>query len=342
MLVISSVVTGIRIQKYFDVIFLQIQVGKLLPGAFISKSSIKWQEPPNDILTNSFNNNSLHLTLGEISFEDKVLIGVQLYLHPEELVYSLKIYGKKIKNSEMDMLDNTEVFEMVNAKTTSSEKNLTQTFPGLHSASENFNLTYGDHNNVYIKFAKTSNDGQILPFFDGVMATFAIKSPLSGIGLLHYTNDDQHAGYIRPFLRSFNYENNLPYYRKYLEVLRESVNITTEKNDDNLRTGKDLNVNKNTKVPTTLSTLTVIDLNNTTSANNTNKPTTMIDSNKNTTQSIPNTTTVTNIISNNTQSLQNTTITSTVNGTQTASNSRRVWISQYLIIVLLSTLFAFV
>lgn len=45
------------------------------------------------------------------------------------------------------------------------------------------------------------------PFFDGTDVHFEPKVPLSGGGLMHYTNDDNHAGLIIPFLKTMKYKH---------------------------------------------------------------------------------------------------------------------------------------
>lgn len=45
------------------------------------------------------------------------------------------------------------------------------------------------------------------PFFDGSDIHFEPKVPLSGIGLMHYTNDDNYAGLIVPYLKTMKYKH---------------------------------------------------------------------------------------------------------------------------------------
>lgn len=45
------------------------------------------------------------------------------------------------------------------------------------------------------------------PFFDGSDIVFEPSVPLSGGGLLHYTNDSNYAGLIAPFLKTLKYRN---------------------------------------------------------------------------------------------------------------------------------------
>lgn len=45
------------------------------------------------------------------------------------------------------------------------------------------------------------------PFFDGSNICFEPKVPFSGIRLMHYTNDDNHAGLIMPYLKTMKYKH---------------------------------------------------------------------------------------------------------------------------------------
>lgn len=62
-----------------------------------------------------------------------------------------------------------------------------------------------------VKFQMTSEEsdaGQnFAPFFDGSDVGFDSVAPISGVGLIHYTNGKDYAGYIRPTISSLNYRN---------------------------------------------------------------------------------------------------------------------------------------
>jgi len=83
------------------------------------------------------------------------------------------------------------------------------------SSSTNFTV----RNITKIKFSTSSegydNGQSFVPYFDGNAVTMDIKAPLSGIGLIQYTNDWTFAGYIRPVLKSLDY-------RKYFSTSFET------------------------------------------------------------------------------------------------------------------------
>lgn len=62
-----------------------------------------------------------------------------------------------------------------------------------------------------VEFQMTSEEsdaGQnFAPFFDGSDVGFDSVAPISSVGLIHYTNDKDYAGYIRPTISSLNYRN---------------------------------------------------------------------------------------------------------------------------------------
>jgi len=92
------------------------------------------------------------------------------------------------------------------AKTTGSLVNFdaSDLIPGLSSGRK---FTIGRNRRVEFGISNEDEDaGQsFVPYFDGNEVTFDIKSPLSGITLIHYTNDVNYAGFIRPVIRSLDY-----------------------------------------------------------------------------------------------------------------------------------------
>lgn len=44
-----------------------------------------------------------------------------------------------------------------------------------------------------------------VPYFDGDDVTFTHAAPISGIGIIHYTNDPEYAGYIWPIIETMDY-----------------------------------------------------------------------------------------------------------------------------------------
>lgn len=68
-----SVVTGLRIRELFDTIFIQIQVGKLLPMGLIDQETVYWQELPKVIGEEWTSSDKI--ILSSCSFDDAILMG---------------------------------------------------------------------------------------------------------------------------------------------------------------------------------------------------------------------------------------------------------------------------
>lgn len=111
---------------------------------------------------------------------------------------------------------------------------LGSSFTRIGSLRETFVLSSDIFNHTLVKFGSSDRETDIaqtfVPYLDGIDVTFDVKSPLSGIGLMHFTNDAHYAGYIRPFLRSFSYENYLVYYRDFLTIPEDILKLNRKKN----------------------------------------------------------------------------------------------------------------
>lgn len=71
-------ITGVRFTEKNRVIFLQIEVGKLLPLGIIEQQTLHWQELPDFVDTDdvfNFNYDSKSFLLSEVQFENGVMTG---------------------------------------------------------------------------------------------------------------------------------------------------------------------------------------------------------------------------------------------------------------------------
>lgn len=77
--------------------------------------------------------------------------------------------------------------------------------PGIFSAKKQFKV----QKNTRIRFGMSSevmDAGQsFVPYFDGNDVSFDVKTPLSGLSFVHFTNDDNYAGYIKPVIVGLDY-----------------------------------------------------------------------------------------------------------------------------------------
>lgn len=65
--------TGLRIREMYDMIYMQIQVGKLLPMGMIDQDTVHWQELPKNVGDEHTANVKIILSCS--SFEDGMLMG---------------------------------------------------------------------------------------------------------------------------------------------------------------------------------------------------------------------------------------------------------------------------
>lgn len=85
-----------------------------------------------------------------------------------------------------------------------TKSSLTEKLPGLANLG-----TYSFLHDAVLKFEISNEDedaGQsFLPYLDGSPITFDIPSPVGGIELYHYTNNDTYGGFVRPNINSLDY-----------------------------------------------------------------------------------------------------------------------------------------
>ncbi|CRL00495.1 CLUMA_CG013756, isoform A [Clunio marinus] len=206
------VVTGLRFREIYDMIFIQIQVGKLLPMGMIDQKTVYWQELPKPLADDSTSFDKIELSC--CAYDDSILMGIK-FTAVEDYV-ALQFYRKRLQSSPepQDLL--------LSLIDTESKKNETinSKYGYLDEKSEIFK-TSSEDNKVVVKlrtFSKTQffskeargPKGQhpfMRPFFDGSDISFEPKVPLSGAGLMHYTNDDNFAGLFAPFLKTMKYKH---------------------------------------------------------------------------------------------------------------------------------------
>lgn len=194
-----------------------------MDGASIQASSVTWMEPPTNILSNffTFNYSSRRFLLDDLHFDDSVVTGYQFYYYFNQKTFvstdALKLYGRRLVKPELKSMESEVNILMSDNFKNVIEKNLESKIPGIADHSGSFVIAKG---NTFVKFGASSEAvdfGQtFVPFFDGVDEVFDVPSPLSGIGFLHYTNDDRYAGFIKPSVKSFDFRNVMSYYTNYL------------------------------------------------------------------------------------------------------------------------------
>ncbi|CAO1346334.1 unnamed protein product [Diamesa tonsa] len=199
-----SVITGVRFLEKNHVIFLQIQVGKLLPYAIIDESTVQWMDVPQDIGSNyiEFGFDFRKFSLDGILMESQILTAIQ-FVQKDGSV-RLQVNGQGLIDFEMGKMGPPWSFMKKYAWT--DVKSIEGKLIGLR----NHSTVYTKTTNQIIKFGvsdeKTDAGQSFVPYFDGTAIEFDNKTPLSGVGFMHFTNDDSYAGYIRPYIMSFRYK----------------------------------------------------------------------------------------------------------------------------------------
>ncbi|CAO1331449.1 unnamed protein product [Diamesa serratosioi] len=199
------VITGVRFSEHNKTIYLEIQVGQLLPMGFIKPSTIHWEGPPIDININvvryDFNFRMFYLDF--IKVKTGFLSGFEFYRTND--TFRLRTYSKKFTNFTIGTVSDKEEIQVDNDvykifKLQDRIPNMLKT-KGKIDTKYNKTIMFGPSN-------QEADAGQsMVPYFDATDITFDLKAPLGGIGLFHHTSDSAYAGYVRPFVSSLNYSD---------------------------------------------------------------------------------------------------------------------------------------
>lgn len=224
--------TGVRFKEERKSIFLQIRVGKLLPMGFIESKTDHWMSIPSDAKESDFATisyddiQSYIFCLGEEvnKFDgNQVVTGKELENCLESIYSKLfkaiqlthenaggrdvgilfQVYGKTLLSFENGTLG-SDWFYHRQLPTPYKRLGIGKKV-GIKPQNSNFVVS----KNVWIVFRKSDEEtdaGQsFVPYFDPTEATFDPPAPLSTIELVHYTNDPNYAGYVRPMIKSIDY-----------------------------------------------------------------------------------------------------------------------------------------
>lgn len=177
----------------------------MLPYAIIDESTVQWMDMPQDIGSNyiEFGFDFRKFSLDGILMESQILTAIQ-FVQKDGSV-RLKVNGQGLIDFEMGKMGPPWSFMKKYAWT--NVKSIEGKLIGLR----NHSTVYTKTTNQIIKFGvsdeKTDAGQSFVPYFDGTAIEFDNKTPLSGVGFMHFTNDDSYAGYIRPYIMSFRYQS---------------------------------------------------------------------------------------------------------------------------------------
>ncbi|CAO1353050.1 unnamed protein product [Diamesa tonsa] len=201
----GTVITGVRFAEHDSIVYIEIEVGQLLPIGMVDPESVRWQGPPKDIEGNYVGYGYVFrgFHLDSVFVKHGFVTGLQLFQNKNSL--RLRVFSRWFKSfadgtiSERedtnydDDNDNTVFFIQ-------DKIPLIATRPGPINLNWNYNILFGTSN-------QKSDAGQsMVPYFDSTDITFDVKAPLGGIGFLHHTSSVEYAGFIRPYILNLNYD----------------------------------------------------------------------------------------------------------------------------------------
>lgn len=226
-----------RFKVQNEILFLQIETAELGPMVTVNKNSVQWDELPTKIpnkLLHVFKPGTCKFMASDNWFTTSYLTGVKLkytnsggiridlvgkIVTAQSLGYGV-LDGPKDYDHETYVVDNYDTIKV-------EEKKL-----GLGNSG---NLTYPDYKvnkSYYIEFWRKDNG---FPYFDTTSVSYEIKAPIMGIGFFHYTNSDEYAGFIRPYLIPFHYPlifQNINKVQERIGVIQRSATIPEEQGED--------------------------------------------------------------------------------------------------------------
>lgn len=137
-------------------------------------------------------------------FQRKLLLlsGLQ-FVNTQSL--ELRIFGKTIESFTLGVLGE-DIYSLNNIPY-NNYFSFNSTIPGISSDFPSLAVK----KQTRIEFGMSNEEvdaGQsFVPYFDGNDVTMDVKSPLSGLGFLHYTKNESFSGYVKPYLITLNYYN---------------------------------------------------------------------------------------------------------------------------------------
>lgn len=173
----------------------------------IDEESIYWvkfpeQTHPSDYITYDFDNKpKLYLNSG-LKFDYKILTGIQLFSKNSGI--TLKVFGQSIIDSFMKSQLNETVYDLTGP---TEGKIINGYGAGLSSKRTYFTVKSEGSINFDWSTEKSDAGQSFVPYFDGNDVIFDYSAPLSGIRLVHYTNDEEYGGFIRPIISTMDYKS---------------------------------------------------------------------------------------------------------------------------------------
>lgn len=146
-----SIITGVRFADENKIIYLEIEVGQLLPLGLVNTSTLHWQGPPTDLASSA-----IRLNFSFIAFRlDKVIIktgflsGFQVF--PQDKTLQLRVFAKQFANFSAGTFNDKETIYVNEEKITrrlflDQKRPKVSKRPGKISTNWNYDVYFGSSN----------------------------------------------------------------------------------------------------------------------------------------------------------------------------------------------------
>lgn len=193
----NSVVTGVRFQVSDQILFLQIQIGKLIDFGIVNQSSVQWQQIPSASQISSKDIYVLQNRLEQLdhysscTFIKEMVTGIQMQYTVMDLItkFHVKIFSnEEVKECQSPFVKMIQMEDVINGRET-------------------------------FKLPKETKPGGT---YDGNYMEFNESAPISGVGFLTYMigeEDNRH----RPYLFSLNYGLAMKNHENLIDKLGKSL-----------------------------------------------------------------------------------------------------------------------
>jgi hypothetical protein len=172
-----------------------------LPLSVVDSSTLTWHELPENVESRfvfTFNYDVRLMLMSESHVEDGVVTGISFYPRNGKLMFMTS--GREVEDFLTGALGRS-IFNLAQDFQTINDREFRK--PG------SAHTRYAVSKFQTIRFGLSEEDSDesqnFVPYFDGSEVTTETLTPLAGIGLMHFTGDNEYAGYIKPYLITLNY-----------------------------------------------------------------------------------------------------------------------------------------
>lgn len=120
---------------------------------------------------------------------------------------TIRIFGRSIKSFSFGQLGEKTSFKEVKVPKNEVAESFKDKIPRMNSQSSLFTKLTLRTVEFGISNEKADAGQSYVPYFDGSSVTLDVKGPLKGLGFVHYTNNQNYSGYIKPFVKTLDYKD---------------------------------------------------------------------------------------------------------------------------------------